>query len=162
MEKGIITSVERIMNMAKLESFRRVNARRPRASTTEAFLPFAGGGVCGKVKQWRHLIPLIAEASCVVTPDTGMGHIAAAFPRVPVVSLWGSFSHASRAKYYANHHPMEPKGICPHAPCWTHGNEIPRNLCKDCGGYSEQSTHCGVINSIDPDDLVAKVEEVAA
>ena len=117
--------------------------------------------LCGKIKNWRHIIPLIAGASCVVTPDTGMGHIAAAFSDVPTVSLWGSFSHASRAKYYANHHPIEPKGVCPHAPCWTHGNEIPRNLCKNCAGYSDQSTHCGVINSIDPDDLVAKVEEVA-
>ena len=113
----------------------------------------------GKMNAWRSMIPLVKNANAIVCPDSSISHIAAVFPEVPVVSLWGAFSFASRAKYYTNHHPIEVK-VCPHQPCWTHGMTIPKDKCKDCESFSNGEKYCSGMRAITPESIVEKLEVV--
>lgn len=113
----------------------------------------------GAMRSWRHMIPLIQHAAAIVCPDSSVGHIAAAFPEVPVVSLWGPFSFASRAKHYANHHPLEVKA-CPKQPCWTHGLNIPKDKCASCPGFSDGEKYCMALRAITPQSIVDKLAGV--
>ena len=112
---------------------------------------------CVGAPNWRYMIPVVYGADCLVTGDTGMGHVAAAFPHVPVVGLWGAFSHASRAKYYRNHTPIEHAGVCPHQPCYTHGQGIPVAKCRASRAWKEGQTHCSAMLDIAPAEIADAV-----
>lgn len=110
------------------------------------------------IKSFRSLLPLIAFAKCVVCPDSSVGHAAAAFPKVPVVSLWGLFDPNDRVKYYENHHPIFPKEICPHAPCRNHEFQLPQTKCKDATNSTlGPQKYCNVLKSITPEEIFKKV-----
>jgi ADP-heptose:LPS heptosyltransferase len=79
--------------------------------------------------------------SCIVCPDSVLGHIAAAYPEIPVISLWSSFSPADRIASYTNHKPIYNAIKC--SPCRAHeqtGNPkdyrgCPHTSCNDyCAG----------------------------
>ena len=74
------------------------------------------GGIPGLIA----LVQIASEQkrACVVCPDSVVGHIAAAWPALPVVSLWSSFDPASRVSAYANHRPIYNRIKC--SPCWAH------------------------------------------
>lgn len=112
-----------------------------------------------ETRHWRHLIPVIKSAKCVVTPDTGLMHVAACYD-VPTVSLWGSFSWASRAKYYKNNHPLGNHDICKHSPCWHHGFGCPIKKCKSVN-QSVDNKNCWVLDGITPEEIASKVMEIA-
>jgi len=111
----------------------------------------------GRLKTWRHAIPLIRGARAVITPDSGFGHVAACFPNVPVVSLWASFSYESRAKHYPNHHPLTAYGACGSAPCWQHGGALPVGKCKMCAAYVGDDGYCAALSTITPERIVEAV-----
>lgn len=114
----------------------------------------------GKTATFRQLIPMVLCASCVICPDSSIGHLAAAFPTVPVVSLWGPFDIRDRAKYYENHHPVTAKWACPHAPCRTHSfKPIPK--CSDAALEHQNESHCAVMSAIPAKSVVAEVKRVA-
>jgi len=115
--------------------------------------------VLGDMPNWRSIIPFLRTASAVITPDTGIGHLAACWPEIPVVSLWGSFSYECRALYYPNHHPLTAE-TCPHAPCYKHGVQLPVHLCKDCTTFDPQINACGAIVGITPEQVLEKVSEL--
>lgn len=115
----------------------------------------------GRLKNFRSLIPLVANASLVVCPDSSIGHLAAAFPKVPVISLWGLFAPADRVKYYANHHPLWPREVCPFAPCHNHEFELPEKLCASASNATAAPQKwCNVLRAVSPDMILRKAEEI--
>lgn len=114
-----------------------------------------------RTKRFRSLIPLIRGALAVVCPDSSIGHLAGAFPEVPVVSLWGLFSPDDRVKYYRNHHAIFNKDVCPHSPCRSHDFHLPQAKCKDASNATHgEQLSCNVLRSITPQSILAKVREV--
>lgn len=111
----------------------------------------------GKTLNFRQMIPIVACASCVICPDSSIGHLAAAFPEVPVVSLWGPFDFKDRARYYENHTPVTATGACPHSPCRTHAF-APVMKCKDASVDYQTEKHCAVMAAIKPESIVVAVK----
>ena len=113
-----------------------------------------------KLEDFRSVIPLVRHAKAVVCPDSSVGHLAAAFKDVPVVSLWGLFNPDDRVKYYKNHIPLFNKDICPHAPCHNHQFVLPQHLCKDAVNASEGTQKwCNALKAITPEQIIEKLEE---
>jgi len=106
----------------------------------------------------RQYFPVIANASAFVGPDTGFLHVAGAYG-TPSVGLYGPFTWDSRAKYY-NGTPVEKQELCPYAPCWQHGMEIPKNKCKRAKNFREDMVNCPRIVAIEPDEVLDKLKGV--
>lgn len=112
----------------------------------------------GKTRRFEHLIPIVAGAACVVCPDSSIGHLAAAFPSVPVVSLWGPFDPRDRVRYYSNHRPLSAFDVCPYAPCRPHSFEIPQSRCKDAtNATAGEQRACNALRAVTPARVVAEV-----
>lgn len=91
-----------------------------------------------KASSVRHYIPLLENAKLIIAPDSSIGHLAACFPHVPVISLWGPFHPNDRVKYYGNHYPIcHGKDACRHCPCHNHEFEIPIQQCQAGGRWNE-------------------------
>lgn len=114
------------------------------------------------LRNFRSLIPLVAAAGLVVCPDSSIGHLAAAFPSVPVISLWGLFAPDDRAKYYPNHHPLWPREVCPYAPCRNHEFTLPVKLCSQATNATEGTNGkwCHVLRAVTPELILAKAEQI--
>lgn len=119
-----------------------------------------------KLKSFRHMIPLIDAAQLVVCPDSSVMHLAACFPHVPVLSLWGTHHPDSRAKYYLNNYPLWHPEVCDKCPCYNNMFEIPQQACeKNCDvtrvrGLSADPQNlewCSVIAAITPEEIMSKV-----
>ncbi|MFA5936526.1 MAG: glycosyltransferase family 9 protein [Candidatus Paceibacterota bacterium] len=113
-----------------------------------------------KTGSFRNLIPIIQRAKAVVCPDSSVLHLAACFPDVPTVSMWGIFHPDDRAKYYANHHPIFHGGGCALAPCHNHEFTLPLNMCTKADGWKGGSQFCHALLSITPEEILEKVKEV--
>jgi ADP-heptose:LPS heptosyltransferase len=105
------------------------------------------------------VLALVAAAAargraCVVCPDSVIGHVAAAHPSLPVVSLWSSFHPRTRVATYPNHRPIYNAIRC--SPCWSHERSgdpakyqgCPHTLCND---------YCAGLRSIPPAQIAAAV-----
>jgi hypothetical protein len=113
------------------------------------------GGVPGLMA----LVQIASEQarSCVVCPDSVVGHIAAAWPSLPVVSLWSSFDPRTRVACYPNHRPIYNKIKC--SPCWAHeynGNPeqyqgCPHTACND---------YCAGLRTIAPTRIAEEVAKI--
>lgn len=115
----------------------------------------------GALPRFRSLIPLVQQAALVVCPDSSIGHLAAAFPRTPVISLWGLFHPNDRVKYYANHHPLHEFKACPHAPCRNHEFKLPQEKCNAAVNATPgPQTWCNALRAISPDWILARAKEV--
>lgn len=107
---------------------------------------------------WRALLPMIREASCVVAPDSSVMHATAAFPDVPLVGLWGPFASQDRAKYYANHIGVDAHRLCPYSPCRPQRNEFPRHKCASAINYSGPDEQwCCALSGISFERIAAAV-----
>ena len=114
----------------------------------------------GATHSFRALVPLVRRAACVVCPDSSVGHLAAAFPGVPVVSLWGSFHPGDRARYYSNHRPLTAFEACPHAPCRPHRFSLPQEKCKDAtNAVIGEQRACCALRAISPGRVADAVLE---
>lgn len=113
----------------------------------------------GEFLRFRNLIPIIKNAALVICPDSSVGHLAAAFPTVPVISLWGLFDPNDRVKYYRNHHPLEQFSTCPHAPCRSHMYSLPLEKCRDAAD-NLNPTSCAALRAITPEMIAAKAKEL--
>lgn len=117
-----------------------------------------------RTKSFRDLIPIVESARLVVCPDSSILHLAASFPRVPIISLWGLFHPDDRAKYYTNNHPIFPRELCPHAPCHDHNFFLPKEQCKDAWGLKavdkDRVRYCKVLAGIHPEHIVSEAEEI--
>jgi ADP-heptose:LPS heptosyltransferase len=115
-----------------------------------------------KTKNFRELIPIVERASLVICPDSAIMHLAACFPNVPIISLWGVFHPDDRAKYYTNNHPIFHPECCPTAPCRDHNFVLPFEQCKDADGSPPKSLieWCRVLGSITPEEIVEKAKEL--
>lgn len=109
----------------------------------------------GESKDFRETFPIVARAGVVVCPDSSIGHLAAAFPDVPCVSLWGAFAPNDRVRYYENHHPLTGHRACPHAPCRSHLFTLPRWQCREAKGdwHLPDAGYCNALASIEPDAI---------
>lgn len=111
-----------------------------------------------RTAQWRSLLPMIREASCVVAPDSSVLHATAAFPDVPLVGLWGPFHPNDRAKYYSNHHAIHAHETCPYAPCRMQRNEFPVHKCVSAKNHDGPSElWCCALKNIPFERIVEKV-----
>lgn len=114
----------------------------------------------GKTSRWRDLLPMIANAACVLCPDSSVGHVAASWSKVPVVSAWGPFSPNDRVKYYPNHHPVLNAFACPHSPCRQQYSAVPHHLCQHAEGYQGAAEkYCSALRAIPPQKVVEAVLE---
>jgi len=114
-----------------------------------------------RLKSFRSLVPLVAKAGLVVCPDSSIGHLAAAFPDTPVISLWGIFHPDDRAKYYANHRPLSAFGVCPHAPCRNHEFRLPQEKCREASNATPGAqTSCNALRAITPAQIFAAAKEI--
>lgn len=109
-----------------------------------------------KTRRFREIIPWVKNAGIVLCPDSSVGHLAACFPEVPVVSLWGSYHPNDRVKWYSNHIPLMMNGICPFSPC-RYGlvQEPPRACCERSKGDEPQNWVCNSLKAI-PEELITK------
>lgn len=115
-----------------------------------------------RTKTFRDLIPIIEKASLVICPDSSILHLAACFPEVPTISMWGLFHPQDRAKYYDNHTAIFKGVVCPHAPCRDHNFRLPLEQCKDAIGAPKDKSdikYCQVLSSIEPSEVVKIAEE---
>jgi len=113
-----------------------------------------------KTETFRQLIPIIQTASLVVCPDSSVLHLAACFPDIPVISLWGIFHPNDRAKYYPNDHPLFKFNVCPFAPCHNHEFSLPSHRCRQSEGWKDGQQYCQALNGIEPEDIMKKVKEL--
>lgn len=114
-----------------------------------------------KITHFRSHVPLVKFSKACVTPDSSFGHLAAAFPNVPTVSLWGLFNPNDRVKYYKNHHPLVGFDVCPHAPCHNHEFKLPQAKCKDATNATMgEQKYCNALRSITPEMIMDKLGEV--
>lgn len=127
-----------------------------------------------RVKSFRMHVPLIERASLLICPDSSFGHLAACFPHVPVISLWGVFHPDNRVKYYGNHYPLHNFDVCRWAPCHNHEFDIPLHQCRKGGHWDavrekynafckkahvihDENTldgYCAVLASIEPETIL--------
>lgn len=113
------------------------------------------------LKNFRSLIPIVRGASLVVCPDSSIGHLAAAFPKVPVISLWGLFSPGDRVKYYPNHTALWPQAVCPHAPCHSHEFSLPQAKCHSATNATPgEQRWCNVLRAISPEQILKTAMEI--
>lgn len=113
-----------------------------------------------KTPSFRHLIPIIERASLVVCPDSSVMHLAACFPEVPTISLWGLFHPNDRVKYYINNHPLYKFSVCPHAPCRNHEFTLPLKQCTQSYTWKDGQQYCAALNAIEPEDIMNKTDEL--
>ncbi len=106
--------------------------------------------------KFRDLIPIIKSAKAVICPDSGIGHLAAIFPEVPVVSLWGPFAPEMRVSHYKNHHPIYPRHVCPLSPCYQNALTMDESKCSQSDNHVINTTHCNVLRSITAEEIVEK------
>jgi len=105
------------------------------------------GGVLCLDQPLSTVFALLERAALVICPDSCIGHAAAAFPQVPVLSLWGPWPPAFLATYYANHVPLRSPFGC--APCRLHA----------CGLYPRRR-HCAGLAAITPLAIVHKAVDI--
>lgn len=122
-----------------------------------------------KLKDFRHLIPIIENAKAVICPDSSVGHLAACFPWVPTISLWGLFSPNDRVKYYPNHYPIWHPELCPRCPCHNHDFVIPQDMCSRAETFEytkklsidpKQIEWCPVLAGIAPEEIMSILDNV--
>lgn len=113
-----------------------------------------------KVSNFRDNIPIIERASLFVGPDSSFLHLAACFPDVVSVSLWGLFRPDDRAKYYPNHHPLFKPETCKFAPCHNHDFSLPLEKCVKASNWKDGQQYCAVLSNIRPQDIMQKLQEV--
>ena len=106
------------------------------------------------------LIALAAVAArrraCVICPDSVLGHIAAVWPALPVVSLWASFDPASRVRTYINHRPIYNRIKC--APCWSHEHHGDPRRYQGCP-LTACNDHCAGLRAIQPERVAGAIIE---
>lgn len=105
----------------------------------------------GKTRRFREIIPWVKNAGIVLCPDSSVGHLAACFPEVPTVSLWGSYSPNDRVRHYSNHIPVTAPQVCPFSPCrFGLQKEPPRHCCERAVNDEPQNWVCNQIKAIEP------------
>lgn len=105
-----------------------------------------------RTRKFRELIPWVANAGVILCPDSSVGHLAACFPEVPTISLWGSYHPYDRVRYYRNHLPLMAEKVCPFSPCRIGlVKEPPRNLCERSPNDVKQNWVCNQIKAISPE-----------
>ena len=87
-------------------------------------------------------------------------HMAACFPSIPVISLWGLFHPHDRVAYYPNHYAMFNFSTCKVAPCHNHQFELPLHNCVKATNWKESSDYCAALCAITPDQILEKAMEV--
>jgi len=115
-----------------------------------------------KTGSFRNMLPIVENAKALVCPDSSLMHLAACYPTVPVVSLWGLFDPQDRIKYYPNSYPITGFEACPHAPCRDHNFFLPTEQCKDAKGAVKERAdikHCLALTGITPERIVETVEK---
>ena len=114
----------------------------------------------GKTENFRCNIPIMEKASLFVGPDSSFLHLAACFPDVVSISLWGLFHPNDRAKYYPNHHPLFKPETCKFAPCHNHDFSLPLDKCTQALNWKDGAQYCAALSNIRPEDIMQKIVEV--
>jgi ADP-heptose:LPS heptosyltransferase len=113
-----------------------------------------------KTGSFRDMIPVLERASLLVAPDSSIMHLAACFPSLPVISLWGLFHPHDRVTYYPNHYALSKFDVCGVAPCHNHEFNLPINDCKKAVNWTASLEYCAALAAITPDDILGKAKEI--
>ncbi len=103
------------------------------------------------------LLAAPSQRACIVCPDSVLGHIAAAFPALPVVSLWSSFRPADRVATYSNHRPIYNPIQC--SPCRSHEQTGDPRHYRGCP-LTGCNDYCAGLRNIEPSRILTAIKEV--
>lgn len=109
---------------------------------------------------FRDMIPILEKANLLVAPDSSIMHMAACFPSLPSISLWGLFHPQDRVKYYPNHYPLTAFDVCKKAPCHNHEFTLPLHDCTKASNWVAGSEYCAALSAIMPETILEKALEV--
>lgn len=104
-----------------------------------------------------HILSGPAPRACIVCPDSVLGHIAAGFPDLPVVSLWSSFAPLDRVGTYPNHRTIYNPIQC--SPCRSHEQTGDPRHYRGCP-LTGCNDYCAGLRNIEPSRILAAVKEV--
>jgi ADP-heptose:LPS heptosyltransferase len=116
--------------------------------------------VVNQTGSFRDMIPLLEKASLLVAPDSAVMHLAACFPSLPTISLWGLFHPHDRVAYYPNHHPLVNFGTCVKAPCHNHEFSLPLHDCTKASNWVDGQEYCAALSAIKSETILEKAMEV--
>jgi ADP-heptose:LPS heptosyltransferase len=97
-----------------------------------------------------------SQRACIVCLDSVLGHIAAAFPALPVVSLWSSFRPADRVEPYSNHRPIYNPIQC--SPCRAHEQTGDPRHYRGCP-LTGCNDYCAGLRNIEPSRILTAVQD---
>lgn len=107
---------------------------------------------------FRQRCALVETCDCFLGPDSSLVHVAGAL-KVPAVALYGPFPWQVRTAYNPTTHALARyEGFNKTCPCFHHAhgrNQFPANCPTRDKGV------CGVLDAIKPEQIVAKIEEIA-
>lgn len=95
----------------------------------------------------RDLVAMASIADRIVTVDSAMLHLGAAFQK-KTIALFGPFSPPMRSTTYTNCVSLWAKSECEMAPCCHHDKDFPDGCPSSSIGF------CGVIDRIQPEDVL--------
>jgi len=101
----------------------------------------------------RQMCSLIERSSLVISGDTGVSHIAAAFDK-PAITLYGAIPPEVRCGHYPLTIPIYKEGIVPCVPCWDWQFATDEHLRK----CKNEGPDC--LLSISPEEVFEKLKEV--
>lgn len=104
---------------------------------------------------FRQSCAVINNADCVLGPDSALIHVAGALG-VPAVGLYGPFPWKLRTAYCPTTVAIQGHGSC--SPCFHHKH---LNNHWPAGGPCQKSGRCDVLNSIKPETVAHKIEQIA-
>lgn len=104
-------------------------------------------------------ISLIKHSNCVISPDSGLLHIASGF-EIPVIGLYGAFPSKLRMGYYKNAIGLDSISNCifgesnEYKSCFQHG----LNSCNSAVKNAELYSPC--MNIFKPSDIIEALEDL--
>jgi len=108
---------------------------------------------------FRQSCAVLAASDAVIGNDSALIHVAGALG-VPAVGMYGAFPWELRTKYCPTTFAVKGAAMGPQCPCQYHANvPVTAHYPPDCPTRAQGV--CGVLATIDPERVVAKVEQLA-
>lgn len=131
----------------------------PKVDDKQQVEAVAGLGQIVHMPDIQHLFALTEQATCLVCPDSCLGHASATL-NVPTVSLWAAFHPRDRIVTYTNHTAIYKESDC--GPCRRHegqnralGSFDPSKVYRGC---TLNQSYCHAMSQISTETIVNAVK----